>query len=182
METRTHCAICESPLQNVCYYENMPQKLACVDEPQYNTFPFSVSKCIRCHTHQLDKLVPLNILYSETHNRTSVGKTWETFFDIFCEKIQGLTHNKRVLEIGCPSGKIVRKIAPHYKWYCIVDPNMVPFHETNTTTGAEMKGISAFFDEQFELQERNDTPDIIVHSHLFEHIYEPRAFLHLCTF
>jgi len=150
----------------------MPIKLSCIDTPETNTSNLSFSQCIFCNTIQLDKLIPLNILYSQSHNYTSVGKVWDGYFKLFCDLFTPIVSNKIILEIGDPSGKIANRINGFDKWY-IVEPNK----NSNIIFKDNIEFIEGFFDSNFKIDKRID---IIAHSHLFEHIYEPNQFLTNC--
>lgn len=99
---RKSCCICNSNLNNIYKLQNVPVKLVCTSTPEYGFEEVSFSKCIQCHTIQLDKLIPLDILYSTSHNYTSVGKTWEGYFNLFCNTIQTSIFDKNILEIEIP--------------------------------------------------------------------------------
>jgi len=170
---RNKCSICNEDIEKIYELENIPISLFCCDNIEnykYNNLSFS--QCKQCNTMQLNNLIPLDILYENSHNFTSVGKLWENYFILIINKIKSNSNNKNVLEIGCPSGKIALNISNYKKWY-IVDPNKnksINFQE-------KICFIETFFDEKFSM---NDNIDLIVHSHLFEHIYEPNKFLQKC--
>jgi 2-polyprenyl-3-methyl-5-hydroxy-6-metoxy-1,4-benzoquinol methylase len=171
---RDNCAICNNVLFHIYSLENVPINLSCVEfNFNYNFDTLSFSQCVYCNTIQLDKLIPLNILYQTSHNTTSVGKTWENYFILFTSKIKNIINNKTILEIGCPSGKLATKCNNYNKWY-IVEPNKNNKIDFND----KIIFIESFFDENFKLDEK---VDIIIHSHLFEHIYEPSIFLKKCS-
>jgi predicted SAM-dependent methyltransferase len=169
---RIICAICLNKLKNIYSLENVPITLSCTETPNLFFSELSVSQCECCNTIQLDKLIPLDILYSESHNYTSVGKTWEEYFNLFCTSIENIIINKNILEIGDPSGKIANRLDSYNKWY-IVEPNK----NVNINFNKKIEFIEDFFDENFNT---NKKIDIIIHSHLFEHIYEPNVFLKKC--
>ena len=170
---RNSCSICNGKLKNIYVLENMPVTLSCLTNIKiFNYSNMSFSICIECNTIQLDELIELNILYSKSHNYISVGETWKGYFEVFNENIKELIENKNILEIGCPSGKIAMSNNNYNKWF-IVEPNKnreICFNE-------KIIFIEDFFDDNFKM---NETIDIIIHSHLFEHIYEPNAFLKKC--
>jgi len=150
----------------------MPIKLCCTETPEIKTSPMSFSICDICNTIQLDKLIPLDILYSSSHNTVSVGKVWEGYFNSFCEKAENLILKKNVLEIGDPSGRIANRLDGYKKWY-IVEPNKnesVCFKEN-------ICFIEGFFDDNLII---DCSINMIVHSHVFEHIYNPNEFLKKC--
>jgi SAM-dependent methyltransferase len=171
---RNKCAICnKSNLENIFKIENIPVNLSCVEtnkKYKYSTLSFSI--CKNCNTIQLDKLIQLKILYGLSHNFTSVGKIWENYFKLLISNIQLLIRDKVILEIGDPSGKIATNCNYYKKWY-IVEPNKNNTIEFND----KIIFIESFFDNNFALK---DNVDIIIHSHLFEHIYEPNKFLKKC--
>lgn len=170
---RTHCCICDSSLYTPFYsLPNVPIKLACVSTPTIQKESLSFCCCNKCQTIQLRNLIPLDILYSESHNYVSVGQTWENYFQCMREILQPLTHQKTILEIGDPSAKLANHIDNYHKWY-IVEPNKNP----NIVFHPNIKFIPQFFDYRFSLSE---PVDIIVHSHVFEHMYEPVKFLQKC--
>lgn len=169
---RDKCSICNSKMNNIFMLNNMPVKMTCISIPIIHHDSISVSKCIICNTIQLDKLIPLNILYSESHNYKSVGKSWDGYFSLFLNKIQNIIKNKNILEIGDPSGKIANRCETYNKWY-IVEPNK----NKNIIFNKNIEFIEGYFDEKFET---NEKIDVIIHSHLFEHIYEPNCFLKKC--
>jgi predicted SAM-dependent methyltransferase len=169
---REKCGICNSKNINIFYeIKNIPIKLSCIKEYKNDLETMSFFKCKDCLTIQLDKLIPLDILYSDSHNYTSYGETWNNYFKLFCNNIKDLIFNKNVLEIGCPSGKIVKNSINYNKWY-IVDPN-----KNENIVFNNIIFLKQMFDEKFEI---NEKIDIIIHSHLFEHIYEPNIFLNKC--
>jgi len=118
---------------------------------------------------QLKKLIPLDILYSQSHDSGLVGKIWmqhHAAFAIFIRKYSPAS----VLEIGGAHGilsKIYQEQSPGVDW-TILEPNPIPVE------GVKAKIISGFFDDQFELDE---PVDAIVHSHVFEHVYDPQSFV-----
>jgi 2-polyprenyl-3-methyl-5-hydroxy-6-metoxy-1,4-benzoquinol methylase len=138
----------------------------------YDFANLNFSQCEKCNTIQLANLIPLNILYNKSHNLTSFGKLWEGYFNVLIEKIQTNIDKKNILEVGCPSGKIALNCKNYNKWY-IVEPNKNDSIKFND----KIYFIQKFFDSNFTI---NDNIDMIIHSHLLEHIYEPDVFLKKC--
>ena len=84
MEKREYCNICESFLnKNIYCLDNVPVKLSCTSEYIHEFSKLSFSQCNKCNTIQLDKLIPLETLYSDSHNYISCGKVWENYFTLF---------------------------------------------------------------------------------------------------
>lgn len=170
MERRS-CCICECKINNFFSME-MPTKLFCTKYPISDKSLLSFAQCEVCNTIQLDRLIPLNILYSNSHNYNSVGHVWKTYFDRFVSMIENIIIDKTILEIGDPSGKIANQCKNFNKWI-IVEPNK----NLTINFNKKIEFVERFFNDDFSI---NDKIDIIVHSHLLEHIYEPNIFLKKC--
>lgn len=117
---------------------------------------------------QAENLIPLEVLYQSSHN-DGVGKVWEAYYQAFADYIAA--HGVRnILEIGGGSGKIAQEFLrkyPEANWY-ILEPNPLIQSKGN------LHVIQGFFDDDFRI---SAPIDAIVHSQVFEHIYDPRVFL-----
>ena len=169
---RNLCTICDKNLKNIYKLDNFPIQLSCTKNAVNEVNTLSFSQCESCYTIQLDNLIPLHILYSNQHNNISIGKLWNNYFKLFCNEIKDNIKNKNILEIGCPSGKIALNLYNYNKWF-IVEPNK----NININFNEKIFFIESFFDDNFNIDEKID---MIIHSHLFEHIYEPNQFLTKC--
>ena len=169
---REECAVCYGELESLYVINDMPIKLCCVDSIEGQCSPISFSRCRICNTIQLDRLIPLNLLYSSSHNTVSVGKTWDNYFRMFCDKVGEIVEGAVVLEIGDPSGRVACALSNYNVWY-IVEPNKNEAIEWKDN----IHFIEDFFDENFSL---GFSVDRIVHSHVFEHMYSPNVFLKKC--
>lgn len=118
---------------------------------------------------QLNPLVPLDILYKTGHGAGAVGKTWELHHSEFADFISGCGV-KQVLEIGAGHGSLARYFVDFHldARYYIVEPNLPSWAHERVTMYPRM------FDASFAM---DSEVDAVVHSHTFEHIYEPREFL-----
>jgi hypothetical protein len=118
---------------------------------------------------QLNPLVPLDFLYKKGHGSGSVGKIWEQHHVEFADFIYECGV-KQVLEIGAGNGKLAQYFVNFHidSQYYIVEPNLPSWTHDRVTMYKRM------FDESFVMDSKVDA---VVHSHLFEHIYEPREFL-----
>lgn len=169
---RDKCSICANKLKNIYIENKIPLKLICVEKIEKKTEDLSISQCINCNTIQIDKLIPLDILYSDSHNLISVGKIWKDYFNLLIKELSILSKNKTILEIGDPSGKLANNLYDYIEWF-IVDSNK----NTNIIFNKNITFIQKFFDNTFTIDKNID---LIVHSHLFEHLYKPNDFLKKC--
>ncbi len=118
---------------------------------------------------QLNPLVPLDLLYKKGHGSGTVGKIWKQHHVEFVDFINSCGV-KRVLEIGAGHGCLAKYFVSMHldAQYHIVEPNLPSWTHERVTM---YKGV---FDESFSM----DTEvDAVIHSHTFEHIYNPREFL-----
>lgn len=120
---------------------------------------------------QINPLVNLDIVYKETHNPGKIGNSWKMHHQKLSDFINKFNKSK-VIEIGGYSGilaDLCLQKKPNYDWH-IIDPHV-------TSDNKNIKIINEFFDKNFN---SNQKYDLIVHSHLLEHIIEPNSFLEKC--
>ena len=123
---------------------------------------------------QLNPLLPLDVLYPEAHGAGCVGRLWAVHHRSLAEFI-AKHMPKSVLEIGGAHGILALNYQSinSIPW-TIVEPNPTP------VSGCNARIIKGFFDEHFQLDEEVDA---VVHSHVFEHMYDPSKFVaHLASF
>lgn len=151
-------------------YKKFPCFMGCVDTSIDNDLFFDMRWFIskKSGMIQLNPLLPLDILYQESHFSGTIGKTWnqhhEDFSKFICKHAP-----KNVLEIGGFHEILANKCLEQIKCeWTIIDPSI------NLSKSGKIKKIKGFFDENFV---SNDNYDTIVHSHLIEHIYDINAFL-----
>lgn len=116
----------------------------------------------------LDLLEP-DLLYREHHNPGTVGKIWKDHHRKFHDFINRHGY-ENVLEIGGASGCLLQHFLPYEKnfTWTIVEPS-----EQKFTEDARVRYIPEFF-ETYDFDKKYNT---LVHSHLFEHVYDPIKFL-----
>jgi hypothetical protein len=124
---------------------------------------------------QLRHLLPLDIIYPEAHGSGCVGNLWMEHHVMFADFIANYAPTS-VLEIGGAHGilsKIYQERSQNVDW-TILEPNPTPVE------GVKARIIKGFFDDEFQM----DAPvDAVVHSHVFEHVYDPQTFVqHISTF
>jgi hypothetical protein len=126
------------------------------------------SICSSCGLIQLAQLLPLGLLYPVAHGSGVVGGTWRQHHAAFARFLEQFQPTS-VLEIGGSHGLLsveYHRIAD-IPWH-IVEPNPMPVPDCRATFTKGFFGADSRFEHGF---------DMVVHSHVFEHIYHPRAFL-----
>ena len=116
---------------------------------------------------QLKNLIPLEILYKQGHDAGAVGSLWEEHHKEFANFILK-SNPKSVLEIGGGHGKLAKHCLEKkpLSW-TIVEPN-------SKNKDENIDYIDGFFHKEIFNHKHFDT---IIHSHTFEHIYNPHEFL-----
>lgn len=151
-------------------YEKFPSFMGCVDSPIEEDILFDMCWFIskKSGMIQLNPLLPLNVVYKESHYSGTVGQTWDDHhedFSIFISKYKP----KNILEIGGFHAILANKCFKYIECnWTIIDPN------PQNNQDSKIKTIKGFFDENFYY---NDEYDTIIHSHLIEHIYDINKFL-----
>ena len=165
---RNKCCICDNQLDNIIDFKKYPISLSMTNNNQYTFEDLIFTECIKCKTIQIKKLIDLKILYDKPHNNNIIGKTWIEHFQEFSSMINKFKKsNDNVLEIGSPTDKIERYIDNYLHWI-LMDPNCEKYPKKN------IQGINDFFSEKSTFNCKFDT---IIHSHLLEHLYEPKTML-----
>ena len=157
-------------------FKNFPVFMGCVEKNNKKDLFEDQSWSISPNNGviQLNKLLPLNILYQESHGSGCVGSLWKLHHENFAEFIK--KHSPQsILEIGGSHGILCREYKKDkpINW-TIVEPNPSPSKDVDANF------IKGFFDDKFKFDGEIDT---IVHSHVFEHVYYPNEFIsHISSF
>jgi hypothetical protein len=174
---RNHCAISgKVDLEQLYSFPKFPVFMGCLDQPEtadlMQVMSWSISR--ESGLIQLDNLIPLDVLYPESHGAGVIGVLWEKHHSSFAKFLSTYLPTS-VLEIGGSHGILANKFQEFgdIPW-TILEPNPSP------VDGCKARFIKGFFNENFTYA---DAFDAIVHSHVFEHIYEPDQFMrHLSGF
>lgn len=168
---RERCAVTGSadlePLHNV---RNAPVFMGCVGHAVQDDIVADMDWWISRSSGlvQLRRLLPLEVVYAASHAAGAVGAVWARHHRSFARFVH---HGApaAVLEIGGAHGILAleyQQLAA-IAW-TIVEPNPEP------APGCAARFIKGFFDASFSFEQ---AVDAVVHSHLFEHIYEPDQFM-----
>ena len=157
-------------LETLYTFDNFPVYMGCTDQDISQDISTNMNWKISRSSGmiQLDPLVPLEIVYQSEHNPGTTGKAWMDHHTEFSKFI--LKYNpKAVYEIGGSHGTLCNisvDTNPHLKW-TIIEPNPVYIE------GIKGKIIKGFFLPETQLP---SDVDMVVHSHVLEHVYNPREF------
>ena len=163
-------------LEYLYRFNNFPVFMGCMNQPIkddiLSDMQWEISK--GSGVIQLKSLLPLDILYPESHGSGNVGSLWAEHHKELSRFIQQSEPNS-VLEIGGAHGILSREYKKENSiGWTILEPNPSP------AEGVDAKFIKGFFDDKFIFVGEIDT---IVHSHVFEHVYNPNEFInHISKF
>jgi 2-polyprenyl-3-methyl-5-hydroxy-6-metoxy-1,4-benzoquinol methylase len=166
---------CED-LEYLHKYDSFPIFMGCMDQSREEDIlvdmQWEISK--GSGIIQLNPLLPLDILYPESHGSGNVGEGWTEHHKKFAKFIQQQAPNS-VLEIGGAHGILSREYKKEnpIDW-TILEPNPSPLE------GVDAVFVKGFFDDKFTFDGEIDT---VIHSHVFEHVYYPNEFIsHISNF
>ncbi|MFZ1720665.1 MAG: methyltransferase domain-containing protein [Candidatus Moraniibacteriota bacterium] len=157
-------------LEPLYVFKDFPVFFGCVDHGPEKDIKADMSWaiCPESGVIQLDKLIPLDILYQEQHV-DGTGPTWEQYYHDFADYIKKQPL-RDILEIGGGAGKLADifiSITEGTSW-TLVEPN--PLHPGNN----RVKIMRAFFGEDFRY---DGVVDTVVFSQVMEHAYDPNQFV-----
>ena len=163
-------------LEYLYTFNNFPVFMGCMDQPKKDDIladmQWGISKS--SGVIQLNSLLPLDILYPESHGSGIIGSLWTEHHKEFSKFIQQQEPNS-VLEIGGLHGILSGEYKKENSIdWTILEPNPSP------AEGVEATFIKGFFDDKFIFDGEIDS---IIHSHVFEHVYYPDEFIkHISSF
>jgi hypothetical protein len=158
-------------LEHLYTFKDFPVFMGCVDNPLEKDYLADMvwNICPETGLIQLAKLVPLDIVYLDQHN-DGIGSVWSKHYQEFAEFVKKNNDGHNILEIGGAHDVIANNyfaLDPQAQW-TTVEPN--PKYINNN----RIKIIKGLFDNKFVSAQKFDT---VVHSHVFEHVYDPFAFM-----
>lgn len=171
LDTRTVDVVTGSTdLEDLHTLADFPVFMGAVDHPAEDDLTADMSWSISKNSGliQLKNLLPLDVLYQAQTTTSAVGPTWMAHHKEFARFIAKYAPSG-VLEFGGAHGIL----SMEYQEYAdipwtILEPNPSP------AEGCKAEFIKGFFDERFKFDKAFDA---LVHSHVFEHLYEPARFM-----
>lgn len=157
-------------LEHLFSLPDFPVYMGCTDQPRSADVAaeLSFSVCRDTGVAQVDLLPPLELLYQLPHN-DATGAMWRRHHEAFADFIARRPF-RRALDIGSPSDFLARRALaanPGAGW-TIVEPGPVAIDLPEITL------IKDFFRDGLSLEPGFD---LVVHSHVLEHAFDPEAFI-----
>jgi hypothetical protein len=144
--------------------------MGCTDQEYHKDLFFEQEWviCDKCGCVQLKKLVNPSLLYSDNHSSGAIGETWKKHHTEFGKYIQRFKPQD-ICEIGGAHGFLAKTILTENR---LIDYLMIEPAVSKIVSG--VRYINGFVEDNYEILTNFHH---IVHSHVLEHIYEPRLFL-----
>lgn len=123
------------------------------------------SKCKNCNLIQLRNLIPLEVLYKNSHNQP-IGKTWIDHHKKFADFV--LQYSRpNIIEIGGAHLMLAKHLEkdPKIKSITVYDTNI----KEDMHKDSKILTNKSFFNPSNIASQ----PDMIIHSHVIEHLYNP---------
>ncbi|HLB42246.1 MAG TPA: class I SAM-dependent methyltransferase [Gammaproteobacteria bacterium] len=174
---RKYCAISgKDDMEHLYSFHQFPVFMGCVNQALEADLKEDMNWWISRHSGliQLNKLLPLEVLYPESHGAGAIGELWKKHHKEFANFLHKKSPSA-VLELGGAHGILAKEFKQFatIPW-TILEPN------PSSVEGCQAHFIKGFFDDKFHYDKKFDT---VVHSHVFEHIYDPDQFMrHLAIF
>lgn len=168
---RKFCVISgKNDLEHLYSFEKFPVFMGCVNHGLETDISEDMIWSISRNSGliQLKKLLPLEVLYPESHGAGVLSGLWKKHHNEFANFLYK-TSPTSVFELGGAHGILAAEFEQlvAIPW-TILEPNPSPVE------GCKADFIKGFFDDKFRFSEPFDT---VVHSHVLEHIYDPDQFM-----
>ena len=171
-ERRTKDIITQNEdLELLFTFEKFPVLMTCTNQDQSLDVKANLEFAISKSSGMVQglNLADLDFLYSEAHVSGVLGNIWKNHHKSFADFIHKY-NRKNIIEIGGQHGILYnsyKELNENFKW-TIIDP------DPTDDIDSEVNVIRGFFDEDTIIDPESDC---IVHSHFFEHLYDPNKFL-----
>lgn len=169
---RNHCLLTgNTDIRHLYTFAHFPIYMGCTEDLDSSRDLFADMKWGYSKSSgnvQLMELIKPDVLYSQHHNSGTIGEIWRQHHKKFYEFISK-NGCKNVLEVGGATGTLANLFLEQGDvHYTVIEPSLkLDIDDPRITC------IQGFF-EDYEFKQ---TYDAVVHSHLFEHVYDPYKFL-----
>jgi hypothetical protein len=165
---RKNCVICNFELIKLLF--DIDLNISCNPSMKDNNItdviiPYNINICENCGIYQNKYLGDITIVYNKSHNNILISEVWKNHYNNlynFIENNKILLNYYKILEIGGGNNYLAELFIKKYKNYSILEPNV----------SNKNKEIN-YIEEWMETYNHKNDYDIIILSHVLEHLYNP---------
>lgn len=172
---RTECVLClQKSLKSFVILNNFPIKCCSdVDIDNPITWNMELGTCTLCGSVQQLNLLDPSILYGGKYPLdTSYSKDWLQHYDQFATFIKkNISNNNQIVEIGSSSQILLDRLYDSYNNYTVFDFSLDTIKDYKENIKYVEGNCETY---QFSID------DVIIMSHVFEHLYNPYFFINNC--
>jgi len=171
--TRSQSILTNREVEELSSIKKFPAYIGATDDDMSTDIfsDFTLDICKESGIIQLRNLLDPGIVYSKFHSE-AIGETWQKHHDTLAELISAYADDKKVLEIGGSDSQLALRILKSNnkitRW-TIIDP-VLKYEIAHEKL--------AYIKDFFKPNIIDSKHDMIVHSHVLEHIVDPVLFLH----
>ncbi len=177
---KTACSACgEERLVRLLDLPNLPLTGIYLKEKVRGRFEPSdqgLSLCRVCGHAQLLNVLDPNYVYDDTYTHRSsqspIATGGNDFFHVFIAKLSGGRKFRRIVDVGCNDMVLLRKLQPMGERLLGVDPI---WRGNEPPDEGNIRVLGKFIEEVDLAKELGGRPDLVVSTHTFEHIDEPKV-------
>lgn len=175
--TRNNSLLSDNAMETLFVIKDFPVSMSCIPENFSNekVLDMEFQICKKTGIIQLKKYPTFDDMYISAHN-SSTGKVWNDLFELMAEKTLNIVdkiNNPKILEIGGGALLLASKILKNntnIEKYDIFEKNS----SLKYSTDERIHLIEEYFDSNTRISYK---PDIIIHSHVLEHVWNPVEFI-----
>lgn len=134
--------------------------------------------CLSCGHAQLKHVVNPRLVYDNTYTHrgslSPIARQGNLFFSAFIERLCPGKKFKRILDVGCNDGYLLKQLEVKADFLLGIDPIWIGKSFSPTP---KIRLVGGFVEEIDLKQELGGHPDLVVSAHAFEHIENPRKVL-----
>jgi hypothetical protein len=169
-EDRLNCIFCNEILNKTYFTDDKNIFISsniCIQKDNNKlNIPYNISICLNCGCYQNKYLGNINLVYNDNHNNVVISNIWIEHYNQFYNFIidsNKINKDFNILEIGAGNNYIVELfLKNNYKNYTILEPVI-------TSKIDNVKYIEGWLEDY----NMNNNCDIVILSHVFEHLYKP---------
>jgi len=165
---RKKCIMCDGKNENFYSFKDFPIYMGTTNQPiEEDKFEdMNFSRCLKCGCVQITDLIPLDILYAQVHANV-IGKTWKRHHEEFSKFAQKFCKGN-IVEVGGSNLVVANHISK------LKSVNKITVYDNDFVPNNKILNAKVFLKKEFfnsSVSEKNI--DVVMHTHLIEHLYDP---------